>query len=107
MGEASLRFSLDLLGLAHLGYDFQVEREGGGRRVCIGDHGMEMGTGGEQSKSLHTYTPPPLQAVGGKGEHLMLKLLRECGAEWAARRRNGARRWLGWLVDSYADGQNK
>ena len=32
MGEASLRYSLDLLGLAHLGYDFQVEREGGGGR---------------------------------------------------------------------------
>ena len=63
--------------------------------------------GGSSPNPCIPTRPPPLQAVGGKGEHLMLKLLRECGAEWAARRRNGARRWLGWLVDSYADGQNK
>ncbi|GAX78365.1 hypothetical protein CEUSTIGMA_g5807.t1 [Chlamydomonas eustigma] len=62
-----LRYSLDVLGVAQLGYNFK--------------------------------------ALGGNGQHLVLKLMKDCGKEWRARRLNPRRKYLGWLVDAWADGQ--
>lgn len=50
---------------------------------------------------------PNPQAVETPDEVMMLRLLKECAAEWSARQAFPLRGWLWWANDSVADGRQK
>lgn len=107
IADRAMRLSLDLAGLSHLGYEFAAVHQLTMARSRGAGGGKGGGKGGAPVAAAGAAAGTGAGAAAGgqgAGEHVVLSLLRQCGAEWRARRRNPLRRWLTWLVDPWADG---